>query len=176
MADFDPAWTFTQQFEDDPRHPGRVTIDSNGARVCRGMNEASNPELWRDIPQGGAPTLEGCKATACNRYWLPWCLFAVDDQELANRIFDCTFNSGEQREGEILQTALAGLGYIDRSQIDGFIGRITINAANRACLQGKGAALIDSLRAQRVAFLEAWAAKNPQNEKYLAGLLTRAEA
>lgn len=119
MADFEPAVELVLRHEggyvDDPDDPGGATKYGISAREF--------PKI--DIC---ALTVEEAKKIYDVHYWMPSGLADVEDQGVANFIFDLLVNMGSYRDGQIVQRACNSLG--DNLVVDGRIGPITIEAIN----------------------------------------------
>jgi len=85
----------------------------------------------------------------------------VNNQQLANLMFDYRVHSGN--------LAVKAVQNILRLPADGVLGPVTLAAINKA----NAAQLHDSLKAQRIAFLNSLADRDPTQEQFRAGWLAR---
>ena len=86
----------------------------------------------------------------------------IQDQQIANQLFDFAVNSGAGMAARILQKA-AGV------EVDGQVGPITIAAVNKA----KPEAFFNALIKERKAFYERIVLKDPSQRQFLAGWFKR---
>lgn len=98
-------------------------------------------------------------------YWDPIGGDMIDNQSVADVVFDWGFNSGTKTAIKYLQRTL---GFHD-SDVDGVIGTKTITAVNDSYPQQ----LFNTLKENREAFYRAIVARDPTQEKFLKGWLIR---
>lgn len=169
MSQFAPALTFLLSNEDytPPRYEN--AIDNNGGGVIAGINSKSFPDQYAAI----AALPQDQRADAVYKFyfayfWTPMGLGAIDSQDVATRVLDMGVNAGTHTSVQLLQQAVNSLG--NTIAEDGKIGPATIAAAN-AC---DPTALLAAFREQRENHYQMIVAKNPANQRYLAGWLARA--
>ncbi len=100
-------------------------------------------------------------------FWDTLNLNRIDDQQLANAIYDFGVNAGISTSGKKLQSAINSLG--GSLSIDGAIGSQTIDQANKLST----AALYASFNIQRRNYYNAIVQNDPSQKQFLAGWLKR---
>src|SRR5215831_10933204 len=96
MADFKTAFLFTLQHEDAARS-GKVTIDAGG-RTRFGIAEKFHPDLPEEFFTGPAEdALAEAEKIEEREYWDVMRLAEVENQNLANKLFDMGVNMGARQ-------------------------------------------------------------------------------
>src|ERR1044071_8189094 len=91
MSDFKPAFLFTLQHEDATRS-GKVTVDAGG-RTRFGIAEKFHPDLPDEFFTGPAEdALAEAETIEEHEYWDALRLDEVEDQNVANKLFDMGVN------------------------------------------------------------------------------------
>lgn len=164
MADFKPAFLFTLQHEDSTRS-GKVTVDAGG-RTRFGIAEKFHPGLPEEFFTGPAEDAlaEAEKIEECE-YWDVMRLAEVENQNVANKLFDMGVNMGVKQAAIYAQRAA-------RVVEDGVIGRKTLAAINYA----DPIAYYRALCELSAAHYRHVAAVNPSQVVNLQGWMKRAEA
>jgi hypothetical protein len=177
MAEFAPAFTRTMKFEDDPREPGRVSREPSGCRARFGINEDAHPEMPQEFWTGPAEQArEQAEKVFASDYWDALKLDQVDDQDVANKIFDMAVNMGARQAAIYAQRAvnflraMQGSGYV--LALDGVMGPQTLEQVNAM----DAGAMLRELRNLSKAHYEHVAAANPRFAGWLEGSLKRAMA
>lgn len=98
-------------------------------------------------------------------YWDPIGGDMINDQSVANVIFDWGFNSGTKTAIRYLQRTLG----FNVQDVDGIIGTKTILATNNSDPQE----LFNNLKINREAFYRAIVVRDPTQQKFLKGWLIR---
>lgn len=164
MTDFKTAFLFTLQHEDSTRS-GKVTIDAGG-RTRFGIAEKFHPDLPEEFFTGPPEdALAKAEKIEEREYWDAMRLTEVENQNVANKLFDMGVNMGVRQSAIYAQRAA-------RVVEDGVIGAKTlaaINAANRI-------AYYQALCELSAAHYRHVAAVNPAQAVNLEGWLTRASA
>jgi lysozyme family protein len=174
MADFKPAFLFTLQHEDSTRS-GKVTEDAGG-RTRFGIAEKFHADLPEQFFTGPAEdALVEAEKIEEREYWDTLRLGEVENQNVANKLFDMGVNMGVRQAAVYAQRAVNS--QVQQSQVqqlkeDGNIGPKTLAAVNAIDPQ-----IFYGLLCQ----FSAWhyrhiAANNPAQAVNLAGWLKRAEA
>jgi lysozyme family protein len=172
MADFKPAFAFVLQHEDSTRS-GKVTVDAGG-RTRFGIAEKFHSDLPEEFFTGPAEDALAEAAKIEEReYWDAMRLAEVENQNVANKLFDMGVNMGARQAAFYAQRAANVLVAVDaRVAEDGVIGPRTLAAINAA-----GPMAYYQLLCQfSAAFYRHVAAVNPAQAVNLAGWLKRAEA
>src|SRR5260370_22874537 len=95
--------------QEDPDLSGVVTVDAGG-RARFGIAQKFHPELPESVFDGPA---EEAPATAErieeHDYWNPMRLNEIENQNIANKLFDMGVNMGIHQAEHLLQRALNGL-------------------------------------------------------------------
>jgi lysozyme family protein len=181
MADFKAAFAFAMSHED-PSRSGKVTTDAGG-RTRFGVAGKFHPELPEEFFTGPAEeALAEAEKIEEQEYWRPMRLEEVEDQSVANKLFDMAVNMGvhqaaiySQRAANFLlgrDTGSQAAAGVSRLAEDGETGEKTLAAINA----------VDPGEYYRVLceFSEAHyrhiAAVNPAQEVNLNGWLKRAHA
>ena len=168
MADFKMAFLLTLQHEDSTRS-GKVTVDAGG-RTRFGIAEKFHPDLPEDFFTGPAEdALAEAEKIEEREYWDSMHLAEVENQNVANKIFDMGVNMGVRQAAVYAQRAVNSQG--QQLTEDGTIGPKTLAAINAIDPQTFYGLLCQ---------FSAWhyrhiAANNPAQAVNLAGWLKRAE-
>src|SRR5579864_1507736 len=122
MADFKMAFLLTLQHEDSTGS-GRVTIDAGG-RTRFGIAEKFHPDLPEEFFTGPAEdALAEAEKIEEREYWDAMRLAEVEDQNVANKLFDMGVNMGVRQAAIYAQRgANAVVGDDARLAEDGVIG------------------------------------------------------
>ena len=172
MADFKPAFAFVLQHEDSTRS-GKVTVDTGG-RTRFGIAERFHPDLPEEFFTGAAEdALAEAEKIEEREYWDAMRLADVEDQNIANKLFDMGVNMGVRQAAIYAQRAANALVAADaRVAEDGVIGHKTLAAINAA----DPITYYRLLREFSAAYYRHLAAVNPAQAVNLTGWLKRAEA
>lgn len=172
MADFKAAFSFVLQHEDSTRS-GKVTLDAGG-RTRFGIAEKFHPDLPDEFFTGPAEdALAEAEKIEEHEYWGAMRLAEVEDQNIANKLFDMGVNMGVRQAAVYAQRAANALVASDaRVTEDGVIGPTTLAAINAA----EPIAYYQLLCELSAAHYRHLAAVNPTQAVNLAGWLKRAEA
>lgn len=172
MADFKTAFAFVLQHEDSTRS-GKVTVDAGG-RTRFGIAEKFHPDLPDEFFTGPAEdALAEAEKIEQREYWDAMRLDEVENQNVANKLFDMGINMGARQAALYAQRAANALVAVDaRVAEDGVIGPRTLAAINAA----DPIAYYQLLREFSAAYYRHVAAVNPAQAVNLAGWLRRAEA
>jgi lysozyme family protein len=179
MADFKPAFLFTLQHEDSTRS-GKVTEDAGG-RTRFGIAEKFHADLPEQFFTGPAEdALVEAEKIEEREYWDTLRLGEVENQNVANKIFDMGVNMGvrqaavyaQRAVNSQLQQAQAQQSQVQQLEKDGNIGPKTLAAMNAIDPQSFYGLLCQ---------FSVWhyrhiATNNPAQAVNLAGWLKRAEA
>lgn len=93
MANFEPAFQNTMKFED-PRHTGKVTVDAGG-RTRFGIAEKFNANLPEEFFTGDKENaLHIAEMRMEENYWRAGGFAQINDQAVANKLFDMAVNMG----------------------------------------------------------------------------------
>jgi lysozyme family protein len=171
MADFKAAFAFVLQHEDSTRS-GKVIVDAGG-RTRFGIAEKFHPDLPAEFFSGPAEDALAEAAKIEEReYWGAMRLAEVENQNVANKLFDMGVNMGARQAAVYAQRAINALAAVDAHVAeDGLIGPKTLAAINAA-----GPIAYYQLLCQfSAAFYRHVAAVNPAQAVNLAGWLKRAE-
>jgi lysozyme family protein len=169
MADFKPAFLFTLQHEDSTRS-GKVTVDAGG-RTRFGIAEKFHSGLPEEFFTGPAENaLAEAEKIEEREYWETLRLGEVEDQNVANKLFDMGVNMGVHQAAVYAQRAVNSQGR--QLTEDGKIGPKTLAAINAIDPQTFYGLLCQ---------FSAWhyrhiATNNPAQAVNLQGWLKRAEA
>ncbi|MBZ5490710.1 MAG: hypothetical protein LAO76_07245 [Acidobacteriia bacterium] len=169
MADFKTAFLFTLQHEDSTRS-GKVTVDAGG-RTRFGIAEKFHPDLPEEFFTGPAEdALAEAEKIEEREYWDTMCLAQVENQNVANKLFDIGVNMGVRQATVYAQRAVNSQGR--QLTEDGKMGPRTLAAINAMDPQTSYGLLCQ---------FSIWhyrhiATNNPAQSMNLAGWLKRAEA
>jgi lysozyme family protein len=130
MADFKTAFLFTLQHEDSTRS-GKVTVDAGG-RTRFGIAEKFHPDLPEEFFSGPAEdALAEAEKIEEREYWDAMRLGEVENQNVANKLFDMGVNMGVRQAAVYAQRAANSLSGADARLLeDGNIGSKTLAAIN----------------------------------------------
>lgn len=140
MANFQPAIEYTMHFED-PQRSGKVTEDAGG-RTRFGVAERSHPELptvFFSVEKNEALAI--AEALFEHEYWDKADLPQIEDQPVANKLFDMAVNMGLHQAAIYAQRAANTLLQIGGEQPH----RATNHLAEDGILGEKSIAAINSL-------------------------------
>ena len=164
MADFKTAFLFTLQHEDSTRS-GKVTVDAGG-RTRFGIAEKFHPDLPEEFFMGPAEdALAEAEKIEEREYWDRMRLAEVENQNVANKLFDMGVNMGVHQAAIYAQRTA-------RVVEDGTIGAKTLAAINAA----NPIAYYQMLCELSAAHYRHVAAVNPLQAVNLQGWMKRAEA
>jgi len=169
MADFKTAFLFTLQHEDSTRS-GKVTVDAGG-RTRFGIAEKFHPDLPEEFFTGPVEdALAEAEKIEEREYWDAMRLAEVENQNIANKLFDMGVNMGVRQAAVYAQRAVNS----QRQQLkeDGVIGSKTLAAINAIDPQ----TFYGLLCQFSAAHYHHIATNNPAQAVNLAGWLKRASA
>ena len=176
MAEFKPAFEFVLLHEDASRS-GKVTEDTGG-RTRFGIAEKFHPELAEDFFSAPADeALAQAEQIEEHEYWQRMRLGEVEDQDVANKLFDMAVNMGVRQAAVYAQRAANYLMSVEpvagilRLAEDGEIGEKTLAAINAVDPEK----FYQVLRQLSEAHYRHIAAVNPAQAVNLEGWLKRAE-
>jgi len=165
MVDFNESWEETKKdegfYSDDP--------DDAGGKTTWGITEATaKAHGWtgdmKDLPE------EIAKNIAKTSYWIPMKCEQIDNQKIANEMFDIGFNIGTKRGTRVFQLAINMMLRKENVnpgiKIDGSIGKLTIYAYNS--IEDKTEFLLHFM------LLRINWYKNNSKSKFMRGLVDRA--
>lgn len=172
MADFKAAFAFVLQHEDSTCS-GKVTVDAGG-RTRFGIAEKFHPDLTEEFFSGPAEdALAEAEKIEEREYWDAMRLAEVENQNVANKLFDMAVNMGVRQAAVYAQRAANALAVVGaRVTEDGVIGPRTLAAINTP----DPIAYYQLLRELGASHYRHLAAVNPAQAVNLAGWLKRAEA
>lgn len=180
MADFEPAIENTLSLED-PQHSGKVTEDAGG-RTRFGIAEKFHPDLPAEFFSAGKDeALAVAESFLEHRYWDKAGLAQIEDQAVANKLFDMAVNMGLHQAATYAQRAanaavqISGAqppGAASRLDEDGMLGAKTIAAVNSL----DAAKYLELLREFSAAHYRHIAGVNPAQSPNLGAWLRRAAA
>jgi lysozyme family protein len=166
MADFKPAFLFTLQHEDSTRS-GKVTEDAGG-RTRFGIAERFHPDLPEEFFTGPPEdALAEAEKIEEREYWDTLRLGEVENQNVANKLFDMSVNMGVRQAAVYAQRAVNSQS--QQLTEDGNIGPKTLAAMNAQTFYG----LLCQFSAWHYRHI---ATNNPAQAVNLAGWLKRASA
>jgi len=169
MAEFKAAFAFVLQHEDSTCS-GKVTVDAGG-RTRFGIAEKFHPDLPEEFFSGPAEdALAEAEKIEEREYWDAMRLAEVEDQNVANKLFDMGVNMGVRQAAVYAQRAANAVGD-SRVAEDGVIGTKTLSAVNEA----DPAVYCQLLRELSAAYYRHLAAVNPAQAVNLVGWMKRAE-
>lgn len=157
---------------EDATHAYAVVPDAPpGAHAISGINSSAFPSQFETIaalPQNQrGPAVQNFYQT---QFWNQWFQQLTSD-EVAKRVFDASVNMGPGTAVYLLQQAVNDSSPATVLNEDSQWGPKTVGAAN-AC---NPVALVAAFKSARVFHYECIVKANPQDEKYLAAWITRAE-
>lgn len=186
MANFESAITIVLKHEggyvDDTDDPGGVTNYGVSLRWLRSVGEIDGTLIGDldgdgdvdadDIRQMSKEDAEHLYRTL---WWDKYQYDEIEDQVVANKVFDLAVNMSARQSHKILQRALRANNL--EVQVDGIIGPKTMTSINlfdnTETYIGVDC-LIAAMRSEAASFYRVLIAQKPKFEKYRAGWLTRA--
>jgi lysozyme family protein len=169
MADFKTAFLFTLQHEDSTRS-GKVTVDAGG-RTRFGIAEKFHPDLPEEFfTRPAEDALAEAEKIEEREYWNAMRLAEVENQNVANKLFDMSVNMGLRQAAVYAQRAANSQG--QQLTEDGVIGSRTLAAINAIDPQ----TFYGLLCQFSAAHYRHIATNNPCQAVNLAGWLKRASA
>lgn len=164
MANFQPIceWVLRQE---DSTLSGKVVNLFDGQGLTRfGVGQFSHPNLPADFYTcTTAQALQYAETIYKGQYWDRFLGDLIIDDGVASCLLSFSVNDGTGREIMLLQQVL---GF---TKTDGVMGPVTLAATNKA-----GSALAAQLRATQANFYQMLVAKQPTDQRFLAGWLKRA--
>jgi lysozyme family protein len=180
LAKFQPALENTMQFED-PQRSGKITEDGGG-RTRFGIAEKFHPDLPVEFFSAEKDeALALAESLLENEYWERAGLAEIEDQAVANKLFDMAVNMGLHQAAVYVQRAanaafqISGAqspGAPNRLEEDGLFGENTVAAIN-SLDPAKYAALLREFSAVHYRHI---AGVNPAQSPNLEAWLKRAAA
>jgi lysozyme family protein len=178
MAEFKPAFDFVMAHED-PHRTGKVTEDAGG-RTRFGIAQKFHPELPEAFFTGPAEdALKQAEEIMRGDYWRPMRLDEINNQNVANKLFDMAVNMGVHQAGVYAQRAANGIIQARGAQPpsaalveDGVIGEKSLAAVNALDPIAYYQLLCDFCRQHYIHV----ASNNPAQAANLQGWLKRAAA
>src|SRR5579859_1410080 len=181
MAEFKAAFAFVLSHED-PSGSGKVTVDAGG-RTRFGIAERFHPELAEEFFSGPAEAaLRQAEEIEERDYWAAMRLEELEEQRIANKLFDMGVNMGVHQAAVYAQRAAnfllareaerAAQPVAQRLAEDGKIGEKTLAAIAEADPQEYYQALCELSEAH----YRHVATVNPEQAVNLRGWLKRAQA
>lgn len=182
MASLGPALAITL------RHEGGWSNDPNdaGGETIWGLDKATDSQWpgWAAVDQAranGMPTADlasnlwpqlqaSVTAWYAANYWNPIQGSQIQNQALANVLFDCDVVCGVGAAGKLIQAAINDLGQSPPLTVDGQIGPATLAAINAVPM---GEAVIQFVN-RWVLHCCAIVAANPSQSEFLVGWVRRA--
>jgi len=181
MAEFKPAFAFVLLHED-PSRSGKVTVDAGG-RTRFGIAQKFHPELPEEFFTGPAEeALTRAEEIEERDYWRAMRLDEIEDQNVANKLFDMGVNMGVRQASIYAQRAANFLLARDAERTAQAAGS---RLAEDGRIGGKTLAAIDAVDPQEYhqvlcelseAHYRHLAAVNPEQAVNLRGWLKRAQA
>jgi len=126
--EFLKAWAYLQNLEG-----GAANMRGDpGGDTQYGVTKRDYPELFAS---GRRPTLEEAWVIAYSDFWLPLRCEDIQEQRIAQELFECAFNTGGKRAVTFLQKAynLVTPKHWLTLKEDGALGPKTLAAVNRYC-------------------------------------------
>jgi len=136
MAEFKSAFEFVMNHED-PHRTGKVTEDAGG-RTRFGIAQKFHPELPEEFFTGPAENaLKQAEEILRRDYWQPMRLDEINNQNVANKLFDMAVNMGVHQAGVYAQRAANGLIQARGAQLPGSpdcagVARVGVEAPSAA--------------------------------------------
>lgn len=160
MSDFNIAWPFTLDIE----KPVISNVkNDDGGITNAGYSQNAHPNT--DVTK---LSINDIKDHAEHEYWDALRLSEINDQDLATRVFDIAYNSGDEIAAKLLQRAINRCG--GNVKVDGVLGSITLSVANS--LPAKW--LTDRLRVERAKYFADCVEADPDDLGFLKGWIWRA--
>lgn len=166
---------------EDPHRSGKISQDAGG-RTRFGIAEKFHPDLAAEFfSEEKDDALALAEAMLEREYWDKACLAQIEDQAVANKLFDMAVNMGVHQAAIYAQRAINAALQISGAQLhraasrvdeDGLFGLKTIAAINSLDAQ----AYLKLLREFSAAHYHHIAAVNPAQVANLEGWLRRAAA
>ena len=149
--------------------------NDTGGKTKYGITETILKEFGDSTPIEDL-TLEEAKKIYEFKYWKPLNLDKVNNQEIANQIFDFGVNCGINTAGKAVQTSLNLLNYYTPNWldliIDGIIGTKTLDAIN-SLTPNDIPYFLKILKAERYIVYKNAVLKNSKNKAFIRGWINR---
>lgn len=147
MSDITKAVTYILKNEDNPRHPGEITVDRGGTTRL-GIAQRSHPTLRADFftyAMSYTDAVTVATGVYNSDYAAPLRLAEVTSQPIANKLLDIAVNCGVAVSGKIVQEALNACGH--STAVDHQVGPGTlasINSTDSSALMGQVISLLEA--------------------------------
>lgn len=172
MADVDIAFNFTMHNED-PTGLGKVTIDNNGGKVRFGVNSVAHPEALHDgfyvmpLPEA----LDYAKTVYVKDYWVPVHGYLIDNQPIANKVTDLSFDMNPMPMVRVTQRAVNFVMGRLVLEVDGEMGPKTLALVNGI----DAIKLLPAIKSYAKQRYEDIVRAHPEDQPYLMGWLRRVD-
>lgn len=125
MADFTKA--FSKMIRNEGGYALTNIGNDHGGQTYAGISRRAHPDWdgWKAIDRGQTPRTELVRDLYRERYWMPIRGEEIQNQSVAETIFDFAVNAGVKTASKLAQIVVG-------TEPDGVIGPITINAINKA--------------------------------------------
>ena len=177
------------------KHEGGYVNDPDdpGGETYRGISRVHHPDWrgWRIIDKEGAAVNSRTFSTNYllqqevvgfyqDHFWDKLLCGQMDNQDVANIVFDQAVNMGTRRTVKYLQVAVNALNRNEKAYAnlveDGICGEKTITAVNTCCNMMNGVSyLVKAINILRGAYYMGRVSKKPSQRKYIRGWLNRVE-
>ena len=177
MADFNKALALTLQneggYSNDPHDPGRETYAGISRRFWPAW--AGWPIIDALKPLGVNQQVHTVEADVAefyfNTFWLPLKCDQIENESVAESLFDFAINVGRIRAVKVLQDTVNIYSGKKRIKVDGKIGPQTLGGIEAACL--RSAKFPNGLIRFRIDFYFDLCYNSPKKYRYLKGWITR---
>lgn len=172
MADVDVAFQFCMHNED-PTMLGKVATDNNGGKIRFGINSVAHPEALHDgfyvmqLPDA----LDYAKTVYVKDYWVPVHGYLIENQPIANKVADLSFNMNPMPMVKVTQRAINSVMGRLVLDVDGEMGPKTLALVNGI----DAVKLLPAIKSYAKQRYEDIVRANPKDQPYLQGWLNRVD-
>lgn len=157
-------------FSDHPADPGGTTKYGISLRFLKSEGIDINKDYSINQKDIQDLTLNDAQMLYQTYFWKPNKYELINDQGIATKVFDLAVNMGARNANKILQRAINSTDVKKKLTIDGVIGGMSIDAANKA----NGKFLQDVMRIEAVNYYNQLIVKNSSLAVFRNGWMNRA--
>lgn len=160
---------------DHKKDPGGITNMGVSLRFLKGAGIDIDGDGDCDEDDIRCLTREQAKEIYKKEFWDKNRYEAINEIEIAKKVFDISVNAGARRAHRIVQSA-ANCFLQDKLAVDGILGGMSFGAINKICSTGKAKELYREIQHQQKKFYSNLIAAKPELRVFQKGWMNRANA